>query len=182
MKVGCVVLAVLVFLLLAIVAAGGGWWYWTGTPTYSMKQIQVALEERDVERFQAHVDLDALLGNAFDQLAAAQEPKDGWGEFGRLLGAAVFKPILVSKLKREILADVAAGRPPAAATISARPVIAGIERVTRRGPWADAWLRVQDGATSYVAHVRLRRSGRRWRATEITNLAELVAEYRRPRP
>jgi hypothetical protein len=182
LKVGCIVLAVLAFVLLAVASAGGAWWYWTGTPTYSLRQVPTALEERDVERFQALVDLDALLGSAFDQLAASRDSKDGWGEFGRLLSAAVFKPILVGRLKREILADVAAGRPPAAATLSARPVITGVESVTRRGPWADATLRVQDGGRSYVAAVRLRRSGRLWRVTEISNLADLVAEYRRPRP
>jgi hypothetical protein len=181
-KIGCVVLAVLALLLLVLVGGAGGWWYWTGTPTYSVKQIEAALRDRDVESFQAHVDLDALLGDAFDQLAAAEGAKDGWGEFGRMLGAAIFKPILVSKLKREVLADVAAGRPPASATISARPSVAGIERVTRRGALADVGLRVQDGARSYVVELRLRQAGRRWRAISISNLPALVDEYRRPRP
>ncbi len=182
MKVGCVVLAVLASIFLVLCGAAGGYWYYTGTPTYSVKQIESALRARDVARFEAHVDLDALLGNAFDQLAQAQDARGGWGEFGRLLGATLLKPALVGKLKREILADVAAGRPPAASTLSARPTVAGIERVTRHGELCDVGLRVQDGARSYVVELRLRRSGRRWRAIELLNLGALVAEYQRPQP
>ncbi len=180
MRVGCVVVAVLVLILLVVAGAAGGYWYYTGTPTYAVAQIESALRERDVERFQAHVDLDALLGNAYDQLARAQDERRGWGEFGRLLGVTLLKPALVSKLKSEILADVAAGRPPASATISARPVVAGRTHVRRDGELADVGLRVQDGARSYVVELRLRRSGRRWRAIEVRNLAALVAEYEHP--
>ncbi len=181
MKVGCVVVAIVALLLLLLAGAAGGWWYYTGTPTYSMKQIQSALREHDAERLEAYVDLDALLGDAYDQLAAAQGQRGGWGEVGRVLGAAILKPQIVSRLKRQILEDVAAGRPPAAETLSARPVIEGIESVTRRGLLADVGLRVRDGERSYVVSVRLRRTGRRWRAIALPDLARVVALYERPK-
>lgn len=184
MKVGCVVAAVLALIVLVLATAAGGYWYYTTTPTYSVKQIESAIRERDAERFEAYVDLDAVLGNAFDQLLNAERESGGggaWDELGRVLGAALLKPQLVAKFKRQILDDVAAGRAPASTAISSRPTLAGIDHVRRDGAVAQVGLNVQDGGRSYVLEVRLRRRGSHWQAIEIVNLADVVREYKRAR-
>lgn len=185
-KVGCIVAAALALIVLCVVAAAGGYWYYTTTPTYAVKQIESAVRAHDAERFLTHVDLDAVLGNAFDQLVAAQRegggPGGAWDEFGRVLGSTILKPQLVARMKRRVLDDIAAGRAPASATISSRPTFSGIERVTRHGAVAEVGLRMQDGARTYVVELRLRRRGWHWQAIEIVNLAEIVEQYRRARP
>lgn len=178
MKVGCVVAALAALVLVMLVGAAGGYWYYTTTPTYSVKQVERALRERDVERFETYVDLDAVLGAGFDRLLAEDAQGGTWGEFGRALGAVLLKPQLVARFKQQILDDIAAGRAPGAGTLSSRPVIAGLDHVRRDGAQARVGLRVQDGARAYVLELRLRRSGSHWQVVEIENLARIVREYR----
>lgn len=181
-KVGCIVAAVLALIVLILVGAAGGFWYYTTTPTYSVKQIESALRDHDAERFETYVDLDAVLGSAFDQLMTAESTGGtggAWDSVGRVLGAALLKPQLVAKFRRQILDDITAGRTPAGATISSRPVLAGIDHVRRDGALARVGLKVQDGARAYVLDVRLRQRGSHWQAIEIVNLAEIVQEYKR---
>lgn len=182
MKVGCVVAAVVVLLFVLLVGVAGGYWYYTTTPTWSVKQIERAVREHDAERFETYVDLDAVLGNAFDQLVAENGTGGPWGEVGRVLGTALVKGPIVARFKREILDDVAAGRTPASATLSSRPAFAGLDHVRRDGALARVGLKIQDGARTYVLEVRLRRRGSHWQAVEIENLAQIVRDYRRARP
>jgi hypothetical protein len=178
------VAAVLALIVLLLVGSAGGYWYYTTTPTYSVKQIERAIREHDAQRFETYVDLDAVLGSAFDQLMSAERESgdtDGtWGEVGRVLGAALLKPQLVARFKRRILDDITAGRTPASQTISSRPVFAGIDHVRRDGVVAQVGLNVRDGARAYVLEVRMLRRGSHWQAIAIENLAQIVEQYKSP--
>ncbi len=63
------------FLVLVLIAAviGGSIWYflcYTRTPAYAVKELQQAMEQRDAERFRNYVDLESVIGFAYDDLTS----------------------------------------------------------------------------------------------------------------
>jgi hypothetical protein len=181
MKWGCLLAGLAALACAVVLAVVAGFWYYTTTPTYSIGRIEKAVRERDTALFEKHVDLEALLGRAFDQVLSPGsrqgEGSGGWGDLGRVLGATLLKPQVVGKLKQQVLADVAAGRMPAAESLSTRPTFEGLEAVRREGAQALATLRVREGQRLLLVEVRLRDRGGYWQAIEIANLRQLVAQY-----
>lgn len=182
MKWGCLLAALAALACAVVLAAVGGFWYYTTTPTYSIGRIEKAVRDHDAVLFEKHVDLESVLGRAFDQVlapgAGEGQRSGGWGDLGRVLGATLLKPQVVGKLKQQVLADVESGRMPAAQSLSARPTFEGLESVRREGAQALATLRVRDGERLLLVEVRLRDRGGYWQAIEIANLRQLVAQYK----
>ena len=61
------------YLLLLLIAAfiGTAIWYgffYTRTPEYALKQLTIAMEQHDTERFQKYVNMDVLASRAYDDL------------------------------------------------------------------------------------------------------------------
>ena len=48
---------------------------WTFSPSYSVYHIQQALEDHDYERFARYVDMERVVGNAFDELGLKKPSK-----------------------------------------------------------------------------------------------------------
>lgn len=182
MKWGCLLVGLVALACAVVLVAAGGFWYYTTTPTYAIGRIEKAVRDHDAALFEKHVDLEAVLGRAFDQVLAPGsnegQHSGGWGDLGRVLGATLLKPQVVGKLKQQVLADVEAGRMPAAESLSTRPTFEGLDSVRRDGAQALATLRVRDGERLLLVEVRMRERGGTWQVIEIANLRQLVAQYK----
>lgn len=107
-------------LAIALVASAAGYWGYTGTPWYSLGQIESAVEEGNRLRFQQYVDLDRFLPTAVDQFMnqsimeqVSDEDATGFEALGSALGSALadrFKPALVQTLRSAILDGVQNGQ------------------------------------------------------------------------
>ena len=60
--------------LVAVVAIILGWYflYFTKTPVYSLNLAREAVEKHDVNTFKKHVDMDSIIGSAYDDVVAMQ--------------------------------------------------------------------------------------------------------------
>lgn len=55
-------------LIVILLAGSVGYWYWTHTPQYSLKQIQEAVKNHDLQTFEKHVDIESVTSRMIDQL------------------------------------------------------------------------------------------------------------------
>lgn len=78
----------------AALAGGGGlgWHAWTESPTYSLKRVAGAVEQRDRYTFEKHVDLDALIGSMTTDLSEGNA-------LAAAVGGAVVGPLKVQVIK-----------------------------------------------------------------------------------
>lgn len=100
-------------IIIFLIAAGCAWYflYYTKTPTYSLNIIKTSVQTHDVATFKKHVDLDALLSRAYDDLmdsslAADPQLKNNPFAFGFI---KMFKPIFTSSFKDDITRFVETG-------------------------------------------------------------------------
>lgn len=95
-------LAVLVILLGGI----GGYWYYKRSPLYSFKLIQQAVEQKDWDSFQKHVDTKNLLSTSYDALIAssleADESLDDTSKQFAMQFIMMMKPAIVGSLNSDI--------------------------------------------------------------------------------
>lgn len=81
---------------------------WTFTPSYSVYHIQQALETHDYERFAKYVDMERVVGNAFDELGlkkqAKKEPPSSRDSLVRLLSKSI--QTLSSEIRNVVSAGV----------------------------------------------------------------------------
>ncbi len=100
---------------IAVLLCALAWYflYFTKTPAYSLELIRTALQKHDTAAFQKHVDLDAILPRAYDDLIAAtlkDDPRIKDNPFAAGI-AAMFKQPLVAALKEGILLYIETGSP-----------------------------------------------------------------------
>jgi len=88
-----------------------GYSYWTSTPEYSLNRIARAIETRDVELFNKHVDVTTLTGRLIDDMLAAATKRDEdeesneWSKLGQELGkglVTLMKPRLAEIMKEQV--------------------------------------------------------------------------------
>src|SRR5918996_965353 len=77
----------------ALAVSAGVYWYYTRTPTYSLKQISKAIESRNLQLFQKHVDVEAVCKDVVGALVqeagaatAANMHDNPWAAAGAALG------------------------------------------------------------------------------------------------
>jgi hypothetical protein len=202
-----VILAVLAILggALALALGAGAWWYWTGTPTYSLTQVQEAVRTHDLALFEKHVDVEGVTDSFVDAMieeavAPEGESQDPWERAGQAIGgglARFMRPKLTEEARKEIRRYVQTGQagPPgspapgrkAAVPPSIPPpyvAIAAVENVQENGKVATADVRSKgpDGQPLLI-RLELRDMGGYWQVTRIVNAREVaraVNASRRP--
>lgn len=61
-------LGFLICMVMVLTLLGGYYFYWTKTPEYSLKLIQEAIKNHDLEKFKKHVDMDTLVLHVVDDV------------------------------------------------------------------------------------------------------------------
>jgi hypothetical protein len=106
------------FTLPAVLLAGGtfAYWHWTHTPTYSLRQIQKALETHDVAKFEKHVDIQSVSSRLIDDMMShalkETQPQSGAEGLGTALAAGLvqlMKPRLVEAIREQAVRLVEQG-------------------------------------------------------------------------
>ena len=104
------------FVILIILSSSGMgyYFYWQKTPQYSVRLIANALEDHDLDTFNKHVDLDSLLGSAYDDYFSSYFEKDIFMQKNPIknLSAGLVKMTkiaAVNELKSEVNAYVQTG-------------------------------------------------------------------------
>ena len=101
---------------LVVIAAAWYFLYFTKTPEYAVNRVRESIVKHDVATFKKHVDLDSLLGRAFEDMIAAliaSDPKLANDSFSRSFVeglAKIFKGMVVSEGKDGILRYVETGK------------------------------------------------------------------------
>jgi hypothetical protein len=75
-----VVRIILIALVALAVLAGGGFWYWTTTPAYSLEQIQDAVRDHNLSKFQMYFSVDEVAESMVKDLLASPVRKTLGGE------------------------------------------------------------------------------------------------------
>ena len=94
-------------LLIAVAAATGGYWYYS--PMLSMKSMQSALEQRDADAFNQHVDYERLRESFKGQMSAMMAEQmgssgtSGAGALGAMLGLAMVNQMVDAFIRPEVV-------------------------------------------------------------------------------
>jgi hypothetical protein len=172
---------------LLVAAVGLGFYvYWTG-PTYSLRQVRKAVDDRDLARFEKYVDIRAICDSGVDRwLADSSKPAGAGGErWERALGAAavmLMKPAMVDGIQEEIREAVKEGR---VDVDGESRVELNIDEVVKDSRGALVWL-VMPGrrldpprASDARVQIRMRDMGTYWQAYEVVKLEGFEDETRR---
>jgi hypothetical protein len=91
----------LAVLVLSGALAGGLYWRWYNSPRYSLQQMTLALETRNMEKFFKYVELNAIFNkfmeDANQDLNTAEDPQaDDWSRMSRGLARKFARTLLPS--------------------------------------------------------------------------------------
>lgn len=194
--------------LAAVLLAGAAfaYWHWTRTPTYSLRQIQKAVEAHDVAKFEKHVDVEGvssrLIDDMMSQALKETQSQSGAEALGTALGAGLvqlMKPRLVEAVREQAVRLVERGSfgssTPAISEsdseeISLRSMseqigadessFKGIEYIKKQGKIALVGLGFRNSEldADLVFELKLRDMGGYWQLTEFANLIELLQKIR----
>jgi len=161
--------------------------YWMKTPTYSLGLIQDAVEAHDVVKFQKHVNLNHLIGKAYDDSITLQEEILGEeirnDRFTMLLMERM-KPAIVNGLENAILSRIEGKKHASSSYTSTDSGMFNNLSEEKTEVKNISVKEVQDG----VAHVALTLNNRNitvkmieledgtWRVEEIVNISEFFSE------
>jgi hypothetical protein len=163
---------------LLVASVGLGFYvYWTG-PTYSLRQVRKAVDDRDLARFEKYVDIRAICDSGVDRwLAESSKARSAGGErWERALGAAavvLMKPAMVDAIQEEIREAVKEGR---VVVDGESRVELNIDEVVKDSRGALVWLvmpgrRFDPPRTSDArVQIRMRDMGTYWQAYEVVKL------------
>jgi hypothetical protein len=180
-----------------------GYQHYAATPTYSLVQIKLALDNRDVAGFEHHVDVDSMVSRAVDNLMAEQlaEAAQGAGEeFGRALGYGLLemmKPMMVAAVRKELHRSIESGevdfadlsidaQGPLATHFVAAMQNLGIRddsgngfEIRRNGRMATLYLHAQPRELDQpvLLEFAMRDMGGYWRVVEFSNVGDLIAQF-----
>ena len=184
----------LVALLLLVVLALAGCSMKSG-PEKALEEIRTAIETHDPVKFERYVDLDQVLGQAFDlyfatamQELGAQD-QDGFEALGASMGMAMverMKPSLIQATKQSVLADIE-DRPPPARLIE-QPDMSEVYEgastdwevvsVKEDGPIAIVGVRYQPADSNEPDVLELKMTQEcdgDWRVVQIANFEAIIA-------
>jgi hypothetical protein len=102
-----------IILILLALAAGAAFYflYFVRTPVYALNEARVALKEHDAAKFQRYVDLDSVMGNAFEDIIKAESKINNTDIFSNPFALGILhmlKPSVVELMKQEAVDKIAA--------------------------------------------------------------------------
>lgn len=194
--------------VIALLATCWYFFYWKKTPEYSLGIIRASIQEHDVVTFEKHVDLDALLTRAFDDVVGnSLEEDESMGDFSKSLAkgfAQVIKQPLVMSLKDGIKQFVEKGtvdepvkdaakqekqqfspKELSKKTGAASSEYRGVAYSKKDGNIALIGIKTYDKQTNKELIIELKMNALEdgtWRVSEISNLKEYMSKltnYRR---
>ncbi len=169
--------AFLVVVLLAV--AGTLWWRgFTQSPRYSVGQLANAVDDKDWDGFVTYVDVDAVMDQAYEQIADESLPDED-SLLGGIAGslAESVKPAVLAQAKNALKTAIETG----AVTPGDGPtplrellMIKKVKSVTHRANDALVIVEVPIGeARSVDLELRMTKIDDFWRVRAIENIAEL---------
>ncbi len=84
--------------------------YFVKTPSYAVNQVRQAIEQRDVNKFQEHVDLDAVFDKAFEDLLVTESKLNNDKLLSNPIALNVLhllKPTVIQLVKEDVLRQIA---------------------------------------------------------------------------
>lgn len=190
MKKGVVILSSALVLLVVIVISGFTWY--KGTVGYSLQQVKKAVEKNNYVLFEQYVDVDAFSESFADQLVETAlksdediSGDDGWEALGMAFAAGmaeVFKPTLVSQVKRQtkqLVTEGAAIDSILDTTLTSRKFISILSKNTKiqkaKNAAALTAMVPQDSYdTTLAVELKLVRADDQWKITEWSNVGSYV--------
>ena len=103
-------LALIAILVVALLGAAFYFFYWLRTPAYALNQVRLAVKEHNTTKFERYVDLDSVLGNAFEDIIKAESKINNDNLFSNPFALSILhmlKPSVVSLMKQEALDRIA---------------------------------------------------------------------------
>ncbi len=167
--------------LLSIAASAGYFYYRTTTPAYSIEQIRRAVNERDLNLFQKHVDYEGIISRGVHAAAsqASTQPSSsssGWGKSATPTEDSSTESI--GKLSSQVEASVEHGdKFPPSTEHSLNAVATSLHTVQSNGeaPKAQAIIRFPEfGDKAFTLIFELRKQDNFWRIVELENLLDLL--------
>ncbi|SHI66472.1 DUF2939 domain-containing protein [Propionispora hippei] len=197
-----IILILEIALVVILLSSGLGYWYWIHTPQYSLKQIQEAVKNHDLQTFEKYVDIDSVTSRMIDQLIdskinAKNEVQDEAGNLAK--GFIQFiKPQLTAMAKDQIRSLVEKGstlqpstpgqaEPPDAPKFSVNdiynnkvgtPDFKGVDYVNKDGKIASVGLKLfyPKLNANVVLEVRMRKLDGYWQIAEISNIPAFLSK------
>lgn len=168
---------VLVAALLLSGLGAGGWYYVSGTPTYSLHRLAVAVDARDVAEAERYIDVDRVADEAADTVIeellkgpTRGASSDPWKRLGERLAAGfveAMKPVIKARYRDELRARVRKaieeGQRAGGALTLPVGFLAIMRRATIERDGEVARVTVWDDAGRPAVKFRMARHGRRWR-------------------
>jgi len=196
----------IVLTLAAMLLAGGGiaYWHWTCTPTYSLRQIQRAIETHDVAKFEKHVDIQGVSSRLIDDMMSKvlqdTQPQSGAEAFGTAFGLGLIqlmKPRLVEAIREQAIRFVEQGSSGIASSITSQNEsgevslqsisnkigagednFEGITYVKEQGKIALVGLGFRNVKldADLILELKMRDMGGYWQLAEFANFVDLLQE------
>ena len=104
-------LTLVLILVATLLGAAFYFLYWVRTPAYALNQTRIALKEHNTTKFEQYVDLDSVLGNAFEDIIKAESKINNDNLFSNPFALGILhmlKPSVVDLMKQEALDRIAA--------------------------------------------------------------------------
>lgn len=94
---------VAIFIGVILGVAGFYFLYFVRTPEYSLHLVQSAVQKHDVMTFKRHVDVESVVGHAYDDFAAVSMDNDGSDNLGSALAKAMV--VLMKEPATKVISD-----------------------------------------------------------------------------
>ena len=179
-------------------------WQVTNSPRYSLKKLDNAIKEHDVNAFNKYVDLDATIDEIIVQTwkhyTAGEATGSRWNEIRSDIGntlLSVVKPNIKEMIKKEVNAYIVTGEWSGNRTDNGSGISSMIIKIIREkidpGQWDQQSVNYTevDGKIAYVGltyfdksrdtnfllEVKMRDMNGYWQIIEISNIAQILNMY-----
>jgi hypothetical protein len=179
-------------------------WQVTNSPQYSLKKLDTAIEEHDVNAFNKYVDLDATVDEVIVQTwqyyTAGEATGSRWSEIRSEIGntlLSVVKPNIKEMIKKEVTGYIATGEWPGNSTDNGSGISSIIINIIKEkidpGQWdqqsinyteidgkiAHVGLTYFDKSrdTNFLLEVKMRDMNGYWQIIELSNIAQILNMY-----
>lgn len=179
-------------------------WQVTNSPRYSLKKLDNAIKEHDVNAFNKYVDLDATIDEIIVQTwkhyTAGEATGSRWNEIRSDIGntlLSVVKPNIKEMIKKEVNAYIVTGEWSGDRTDNGSGISSMIIKIIREkidpGQWDQQSVNYTevDGKIAYVGltyfdksrdtnfllEVKMRDMNGYWQIIEISNIAQILNMY-----
>jgi hypothetical protein len=198
----------IIFILLVIILSGIFVWKMILSPVYSLKQLEKAINKRDIIAFNKYVDLDATVDEVIVQTlqyyTAGEATGSRWNEIRSDIGntlLSVVKPNIKEIIKEEVLGYIATGQWPGNDPDNKNDISTLVINLIKdkidpeqwdqqsinyteiNGNIAHVGLTYFDDAkdTNFIVEVKMRNMKGYWQIIGISNVAEILNMYQNKR-